>query len=71
MCHNDELIWLFNKRFFFAENSQILFKISVIPFLLTFVYLVALYLLVKNQLNTSLRHITVTQAEQAKNLIKR
>ena len=35
----------------FAENSQILLKISVIPILLAFVYLVALYLLVNNQLN--------------------
>ena len=38
----------------FAENSQILHKISVIPILLTFIYLVArLYLLVNNQLNSS------------------
>ena len=37
----------------FAENSQILLKISVIPILLTFMYLVALNLLVNNQLNTS------------------
>ena len=37
----------------FAENSQILLKISVIPFLLIFIYLVALNLLVNNQLNSS------------------
>ena len=46
----------------FAENSQILLKISVIPIILTFIYLVALYLLVNNQLNSSLRHIIVTMA---------
>ena len=44
----------------FAENSQILLKISVIPILLTFNYLVALYLWVNNQLNSSLWHIIVT-----------
>jgi hypothetical protein len=48
----------------FTENSQILLKISVIPIFLTFIYLVALYLLVNNQLNSlsnsSLRHIIVT-----------
>ena len=50
----------------FAEDSQILLKISVILILLTFIYLVALYLLVNNQLNSSsnsnspLRHIIVT-----------
>ena len=38
----------------FAENSQILLKISVIPILLTFMYLVALNLLVNNQLNSLL-----------------
>ena len=37
----------------FAENRQILLKISVIPILLAFIYLVALYLLVNNQLNSS------------------
>ena len=36
----------------FAENSQILLKISVIPILLTFIYLVELNLLVNNQLNS-------------------
>ena len=35
-----------------AENSQILLKLSVIPILLTFMYLVALNLLVNNQLNS-------------------
>ena len=40
---------------FFAENSQILLKISVIPILFTFMYLVVLNMLVNNQLNSSLR----------------
>ena len=50
----------------FAENSQIFLKISVIPILLTFIYLVALNLLVSNQLNSiiqlnsSVTHIIVT-----------
>ena len=48
----------------FAEKIQILLKISVIPIHLTFIYLVALNLLVNNQLNSSsnssLRHIIVT-----------
>ena len=44
----------------FAENSQILLKISVIPILVTFIYLVELNLLLNNQLNSSLRHILVT-----------
>ena len=70
MCHNDELSYtmirvnclLKDSEFFilFAENSQILLKISIIPILLTFIYLVALYLLVNNQLNSSLQHIIVT-----------
>ena len=55
---DDELSWLFTKRFrtfiSFAENGQILLKISVIPILLTFIYLVALNLLVNNQLNSLL-----------------
>ena len=56
MCRNDELSstmsWvgclLKDSELFilFAENSQILLKISVIPILLTFIYL-----LVDNQLN--------------------
>ena len=37
----------------FAESSQIPLKISAIPILLTFIYLVALNLLVNNQLNSS------------------
>ena len=37
----------------FAENSQILLKISGIPILLTLFYLVALNQLVSNQLNSS------------------
>ena len=51
MCHNDELCatmslfgWLLKYSeliILFAENSQILLKISVIPILLTFIYLVA------------------------------
>ena len=51
----DELSWLFTKRFraFYLICSQILLKISVIPILLTFIYLVALNLLVNNQLNSS------------------
>ena len=39
----------------FADKSQILLKISVIPILLAFIYLVALNLFVNNQLNSSLR----------------
>ena len=70
---NDELIWMVTKRFrafyesplliLFAENGQFLLTISVIPILLTFMYLVALNLLVKQptqlivQLNSSLRQI--------------
>jgi len=71
MCHNDELSstmswvgWLLKDSelfILFAENRQIRLKISVIPILLTFIYLVALYLFVNNQLNSSsnssLRHI--------------
>ena len=49
----------------FAENSQILLKIFVIPILLTFIYLVAL--LVNNQLNTSLRHMIVTNDKSYEN----
>ena len=37
----------------FAENGQILLKISVILVLLTFMYLVTLNLLVNNQFNPS------------------
>ena len=51
-------------------NSQILLKISVIPILLNFIYLVALNLLNSKQpnqfivqLNSSLRHIIVTQGQ--------
>ena len=48
----------------FAENSQIVLKISVIPILLTFICLVVLNLLVNNQLNLlsnlSFWHIVVT-----------
>ena len=63
MCRNDELIstmsWvgclLEDSELFilFAENNQILLKISVIPILLTIIYLVALNLLVNNQLNST------------------
>ena len=57
----DEFRYLFTKRFrAFSLISPILLKISVIPILLTFIYLVALYLLVKYQLNSSLRRIIVT-----------
>ena len=62
MCRNDELSLTMSWVFFllkdselfilFAENSQILFKISVIPILLTFMYLVARNLLENNQLNS-------------------
>ena len=45
----------------FAENRQILLKIYVIPILLTFMYLVALNLLVNNHFNSSLRLIIVTK----------
>ena len=44
MCRNDELSWLLALGYLlfilFSENSQILLKISVIPILLTFIYLV-------------------------------
>ena len=70
MYHNDELssmmtsvgcLLTYSDIFIvFAENSQILLKISVIPSLLTFMYLVAPNLLVNNQLNSSLQHIIVT-----------
>ena len=73
MCCNDELSstmsWvdclLKDSELFilFAENSQILLKISVIKIIWTFIYLVALNLLVNNQLNSSLRQIIVTQGE--------
>ena len=63
MCRNDELSsmmsWvgslLKDSELFilFAENSQIVLKISVIPILVTFIYLVAINLLVNNQLNSS------------------
>ena len=48
------VLWLKDSELFIliAENSQILLKISVIPILLTFIYLVALNLLVNNQLNS-------------------
>ena len=70
MDRNDELSWtmswvgclLKDFEFFFilfAKNSQILLNISVIPILSTFIYLVALNLLVNNQLNSSLRYIIV------------
>ena len=53
----------------FAENSQILLKISVIPILLTFMYyLVALSLLVRNQTNSSLRQIIDSLALRIKKL---
>ena len=59
---DDELSWLFTKIFFilFAENSQVLLKLSVIFIFLTFMNLVALNLLGNNQLNSSLRHMIVT-----------
>ena len=65
MCCNDELSSMMGSVgclppdselfILFAENSQILLKISVIPILLTVMYLVALNLLVNNQLNSFLK----------------
>ena len=65
---DDELSWLFTKRFrafyLICRNSQILLKISIISILLTFMYLVELNLIVNSptqlivELNSSLRHIT-------------
>ena len=62
MCRNEDLsssmIWvgclLKDSELFilFAENSQPLLNISVIPLLLIFIYLVALNLLVNNQVNS-------------------
>mgnify|MGYP006975843901 CR=1 FL=1 len=73
MCRDDELSlmmswvgFLLNDSELFilyAENNQILLKISVIPILFTFIYLVALNLSVKNQLKSSLLHIIVTQVK--------
>ena len=71
MCDNYVLQWWVDLIFtidsecfiLFAEKSQILLKISVIPILFTFIYLVALNLLVNNQLNSSLRHIIVTMVD--------
>ena len=67
ICRNDDLsstmsrvgcLLKYSELFIlFSENSQILSKISVIPILLTFMYLVALNLLVNNQLNSSLRQV--------------
>ena len=61
-CHNDELSSTMSQLgclltdsglfILFAENSQILLKISVIPILLTFMYLIAMNLLVNNTLNS-------------------
>ena len=62
ICRNDELSWtmswvgclLIDSVLFilFAENSQILLKISVTPILLIFIYLVALNLSINNLLNS-------------------
>ena len=53
-------------------NSQILLKISVIPILLNFIYLVALNLLVNNpqptQLNSWLRHMIVKMVVEFHNI---
>ena len=75
MCRNDELsammscigCLLKDSELFvlFVENSQILLKISVIPILLTFIYLVALKSFSKQptqlivELNSSLWHMFV------------
>ena len=48
------------------ENSQILLKISVIPIPLTFMHLVALNLVVNNQLNSSLWQKLGTKVSKAK-----
>ena len=63
ICHNDELsstmswvdLLLKDSELFilFAENSQILLKISGIPILFTFMHLVAHNRLINNQLNSS------------------
>ena len=63
MCGNDELSSLMSwvgcllkdseSFILFAENSQILLKVSVILILSTVIYLVALNLLVNNKLNSS------------------
>ena len=66
ICRNDELSCLLkDSELFtlFAENSQIILKISVTPIFLTFMYLVALESVSKQptqliaQLNSSLRQI--------------
>ena len=72
ICHNDELCLtvisvgcsLNDLELFilFAENSQICLKISVIPILLTFIYLVAQNLLVNNQLNSLSNSIIIIVA---------
>ena len=46
-----------------AENSQILLKISAIPIPLTFIYLVALDLLLNNQLNIEQGEISLCLSE--------
>ena len=70
MCRNDELSskmgWIgcllkgSELLILFEDNCQIFLKISLIPIFLTFIYPVALNLLVNNQLNSSLRQIIVT-----------
>ena len=60
----ERLLWSQSFLYLVAEYSQNILKISVIPIFLTSIYLVALNLLVNNQLNvqlnSSLRHIIVT-----------
>ena len=63
MCRNDELSLMMSwvdyllkdskLSVLFAENIQLFLKVSVIPILLTFMYRVALNLLVNKQLNSS------------------
>ena len=64
ICRNDELSLTMSWEFFilFVESNQNLLKISVIPILLTFIYLLAHNMLVNNQLNSSMRHIIVTKS---------
>ena len=66
-------IWLFSankikssESFSKQPTQLILLKIYVIPILLTFMYLVALNLLVNNQLNSSLRQIIDSQDSSEK-----
>ena len=76
MCRNDELSSTMSRVgclpkdselfILFAEDCQILLKISVIPIILTFMYLVSLNLLLNNQLyslSNSTHHCGRNQAQ--------